>query len=87
MAAFISILIVLLGLTCQWAAGQSCYANDLNPYLYFSTRTSYNYVNNLNRDPISVSGLFLHACALFYYVYKCYELFDRPTSKTIYLIL
>lgn len=60
MAAQVSILIALLGLNCQWAAGQeNCYAYDTNPYLYFSIKTSYNHEKHMDRDPINLLGLFV----------------------------
>ena len=33
-----------------------CYANDTNPYLLFSSKTSYFTVENENADPIEIEG-------------------------------
>ena len=33
-----------------------CYAEDPSPYLYFSTKTSYQFIQNSNVDPITLPG-------------------------------
>jgi len=36
-----------------------CYAEDPSPYLYFGSKTSYQFIGNSNVDPISLPGRYL----------------------------